>query len=257
MHISTKIALILGGVLFLGGGALLVIGIGDTVDGAREVETDNYATTQSDGSFTVAVNGTWDVEVYVIHPANCNSLELSVTDSTGAEVMNENSCYLMSDTERGMEGPVSGSEEFYSSFAGKNSMEYTFSSNVNLNIRGTDCDAECKEAIEGGILSSLGGAGALCCGIVFLVIGGILALVMDAPRPLVMMPTGQGNQGQFAQGQVMYQAPVGSQPVQQMNQPPTTPVAPITPPLVQQPTTPAAPITPPLSDGASKSPWDP
>ncbi|MBT61343.1 MAG: hypothetical protein CMA63_07330 [Euryarchaeota archaeon] len=252
MHIAGKISLVLGALLFFIGGVGMVIGIGDAADGFGEIE-ESFASSQSSGSFSIPTNGTWIVDVYVIHPVDCDSLQLSITDSTGYEVVSDDDyCILMSGNEDSMESPAPGTEEFYSAFGGASDMEYSYASNVNLNIRATYCDAECEEARTDGALSLFGGFGGVCCGVLFIGLGVLLAVIIDDPKPSVIMPMGQ-----MPQGQVLYQAPVpNQQPVQQIDQQPTSPVASITPPLTDQASSPASPITPPTSEEAPKSPWD-
>lgn len=257
MHIASKVTLILGAILLAIGGIGLVAGIGNVADSGAE--TKSFASSQSSGSFSIPTNGSWTVEVYVIHPVDCDSLQLSITDSTGYEIVSDDDyCILMSENEGSMGSPSPGTEEYYTAFGGASDMEYSYTSNVDLNIRGEDCDAECMEAIAGGILSTLGGFGSICCAIPLLVLGIILAFVLDDPVQNVMMPAGQ-----MPTGQVGYQAPVmGQAPVSQnMNQVPVMGQAPVGQPM-QHMGAPQAQITPPLTQQPAQpvepaqSPWD-
>ena len=159
-------------------------------------------------------------------------------------------------------------------------MEYTLESNVEVSIRGDYCDQACEEAIGGGIVAGAGGFFGFCCSVPLLVLGIILALVLDDPKQNIVMPTGQMLPGQAVyQAPVQTQVPVGQnlqqgygQPMQQMGgqQPQITPPLTqqpqqaqqpqqpqITPPLTQQAQQPQQPqITPPISEQPAQSPWD-
>jgi hypothetical protein len=143
-------------------------------------------------------------------------------------------------------------------------MEYTLNSNVNVDISGKYCDEACIDSLVGGGLGALGGFLGICCSVVVLIVGIILAFTLD-DKPNVALSSGQ-----IPGAQAMYQTPVTgqapmtqtiSQPhIGQVIQPTTVPITPITPPLVQQPpveqvTQPAAvpvtPITPPIAQQSS------
>jgi hypothetical protein len=118
-------------------------------------------------------------------------------------------------------------------------MEYSLTSNVEVDIIGTYCGQACDEdALSGGIAIA-SGFGGICCSVLILILGIIMAFTLDDPK--VNMTTQVGS---IPGGQVAYQAPVqGQAPVAQSmyqapvqaNQPAVAPVTPITPPITQQP----------------------
>jgi len=137
-----------------------------------------------------------------------------------------------------------GDREFFSYLVASDTDEsYTVDSNVEVVVEGDYCDSECIEAVVGGIFGAIGGGFGICCSIPLLILGIILAFVLDDPPQAIAMPVGQ-----MPMGQTAYQAPVGQQmiqaPVGQSIQPAAVPHTPITPPLTQQPAQPA------------QSPWD-
>ena len=223
-------------------------------------------------TFTIQENSSWAVSIYVIHPADCDTLELSIVDSDGDQVISDY-CMLEVLAEEDQEFYYpDGSEEFYGSLNHDiEGMEYTLESNVEVSIRGDYCDQACEEAIGGGIVAGAGGFFGFCCSVPLLVLGIILALVLDDPKQNIVMPTGQMLPGQAVyQAPVQTQVPVGQnlqqgygQPMQQMGgqQPQITPPLTqqpqqaqqpqITPPLTQQ-----AQITPPISEQPAQNPWD-
>lgn len=223
MHIATKVTLILGAILLVVGGVGLVGGIGSVSDAG---ENQTYLTKVTEGTFAPNVNESWAISVYVIHPADCDTLDLSITDSNGNNVLG--TCYLYDEY-----GYAAGEEEYYGVIDHDTSgMVYTVESNVEVSIRGAYCDEACVDAAVGGLGAALGGFGALCCAIPLLVLGLILAFVLDDPVQNVMMPAGQ-----MPTGQVGYQAPVmGQAPVSQsMNQVPVMGQAPVGQVLNQAP----------------------
>ena len=274
MHIASKIALILGALIFVGSIAgVAIAGMALTDAGYKEEVYVDRSTSQT---FTIQENSSWDVSIYVIHPADCDTLELSIVDSDGDRATSD---WCALDEGQGNEEYYpDGSEEFYGSLTHViEGMEYTLESNVEVTIRGEYCDQACEEAIGGGLLAGAGGFFGFCCSVPLLVIGVILALVLDDPKQNIVMPTGQMPTGQaIYQAPVQTQVPVGQniqqgygQPMQQMGgqqQPITPPLTQqaqqpqqpqITPPLTQQAQQPQQPqITPPISEQPAQSPWD-
>lgn len=245
MHIASKVTLILGAIFLVIGGIGLVGGIGSVTDAGAESET--YLTTATDGTFTPNVNESWLISVYVIHPADCETLELTIIDTEGNDVAGE--CYIWSDMET-----QAGQEVHYGDIRHTQGMTYTVESNAEVTIRGEYCDEACVEAVIGGIFGAIGGFGAMCCAVSLLVLGLVLALVLDDPPQNVVMPVGQ-----IQPGQVAYQTPVQSQmPMGQTIQSGYgQPVQQITPPLTQQPQqAQPAQITPPISEQPSQNPWE-
>ena len=271
MHIASKITLILGALILVGSIAGVVIAgmaLSDA-DYQREV----YVDRSMSQTFTIQENSSWDVSIYVIHPADCDTLEISIVDSDGDQVA---SVYCMLDGGQGNEEFYpDGSEEFYGYLThDTEGMEYTLESNVEVTISGEYCDQACEEAIGGGILAGAGGFFGFCCSIPLLILGIILAFILDDPKQNIVMPTGQMLPGQAVyQAPVQTQAPVGQniqqgygQPMQQVGgqqsqiTPPLTQQAQqpqITPPLTQQPQqAQQSQITPPISEQPAQSPWD-
>ena len=244
MHIASKVTLILGAILLVVGGIGLVGGIGSAADAG---EDQTYLTKVTSGTFTANVNESWGISVYAIHPADCETIDLSITDSSGNDVLGE--CYLWDGTSY-----AAGEEEYYGDIDHREAgMEYTVQSNVEVTIRGTYCDEACINAAVGGIGAALGGFGALCCAVPLLVLGLILAFVLDDPVQNVMMPAGQMPTGQVGyQAPVMGQAPMG-QPVQQgygqQMQQPGMAQGQMSPPLTQQ-------LQQPQQAQPAQNPWD-
>ena len=235
----------------------MAAGIGGLVDAG---EDRTYLEDESSGTFTVNENESWVIEVYIIHPVDCESVELTIVDSRGGDAIKYNyGCY----SDEYEYGP--GESQLYASMSHETSgMEYTLNSNTAVDISGTYCDDACiSSAIEGG-LGAVGGFLGICCSVVVLILGIILALTLD-DKPNVALSSGQ-----IPGGQVTYQTPVTGQvpmaqnfnpnPVSQVIQPSAFPVTPITPPLTQQPpieqasqpeAVPVSPITPPTTQQPS------
>ena len=243
MHIASKVTILIGVVMFFASAIGIVVGFGNAIDAG---ENEEYVGQQSSGTFTVDENESWSIEVYVIHPADCDSIELTIFDSNGQDVLS--GCNLWSEM-----NASAGDEERYGSINHMTAgMEYTFESNVKVNIRGNYCDEACTEAVVGGLAASGLGFFGACCAVPLTILGIILAFVLDDPKTNVVMPSGQ-----MTVGQSVYAAPIGSQapasqavyqpPVGQAYQPAAVPVTPIMPPMNQQQTQPAQP---------AQSPWD-
>lgn len=243
------------------------MGIGDLV-GAAEEEV--YLKGQSSGTFIVEGNESWNIDISIIHPVDCESVELTVVDNLGNDAIRyEYGCY-----EDDMVTYNEGDSELFASLAHETAgMEYTLNSNVDVEVSGSYCDDACFEAAVGGGLSAAGGILGICCAIPILIVGIVLAFTMDDPKTKTNMVTGHMQAGQIPAGQTMYQTPVtGQVPVAQgmpqtmqspqigqSIQPQSVAMTPIAPPLTQQPQqpqqapveqavgAPVTPITPPLT----------
>jgi hypothetical protein len=267
MHIASKIILGIGVVMFIGSGIGMVYGIGGAIDA---VESRTYLEGESSGTFTVNENESWDIEVYIIHPVDCESVELTIVDSRGGDAIEYNyGCFNEYYEDGEMYEHAEGERELFASISHETSgMEYTLNSNVEVDIDGTYCDEACIDSLLGGGLGALGGIMGICCSVVVLIVGIILALTLD-DKPNVALTSGQ-----IPGGQVTYQTPVTGQipmtqtitqpHIGQVIQPAAVPITPITPPLVQQPpveqaTQPAAvpvtPITPPTTQQPEQTAW--
>ena len=248
--------------MLIGSGLSMGTGIGGIV-GAGEDRI--YLEEQSSGTFTINENESWDITVYIIHPVDCESVELTIVDSRGGDAIEPNyGCSYEGDYEY-----AEGERQLFASISHETSgMEYTLNSNVAVDISGDYCDEACIDSLVGGGLGALGGFLGICCSVVVLIVGIILALTLD-DKPNVALTSGQ-----IPGGQVTYQTPVTGQipmtqtitqpHIGQVIQPAAVPITPITPPLVHQPpveqaTQPAAvpvtPITPPTTQQPEQTPW--
>ena len=217
-----------------------VAGIGGLVSAG---ENRIYLEDQSSGTFTINENESWDITVYIIHPVDCESVELTIVDSRGDDVIGYKygcSYYEGYEDDENMYEYPEGERQIFASISHEMSgMEYTLSSNVNVEISGNYCDDACLEQAIGSGLGALGGFMGVCCSVVVLIVGIILALTLD-DKPTVALTSGQ-----IPGGQVTYQTPVtGQVPMTQtitqphmgqVIQPAAVPITPITPPPTQQP----------------------
>ena len=263
MHIASKITLLIGIVMLIGSGISMGTGVGDLA-GAGEERT--YIDDESSGTFAINENESWNIQVYILHPVDCESVELTIVDSGGNDVLGDKyGCSYEYYEDDEMYEYAEGERQIFASISHEQSgMEYTLNSNVEVDIDGTYCDEACIDSALGGVFAAVGGLMGICCSVLVLILGIILALTLD-DKPNVALYSGQ-----IPGAQVMYQTPVTgqapmtqtiSQPhIEQVIQPTAVPITPITPPLVQQPpveqvTQPAAvpvtPITPPIAQQSS------
>ena len=243
-------------------------GIGELVDAS---ESRTYVTEQSSGTFTIDENESWTIDVYLIHPVDCDSLDITIVDSSGNNVLANQYAPCYED-----DMIVEGDRQHYAYITHETAgMEYTLNSNVNIDVTGSYCDEACVLATAGGIFATFGGFMAICCAVPILILGIILGFTLDDNKSNSTMQSGQVMYqtpvtGQAPTGQVMYQTPVTGQapmtqtfnqtPVEQASQPAAVPVTPITPPTAQQPSVeqasqpaavPVTPITPPTAQQPS------
>ncbi|MEJ6531080.1 MAG: hypothetical protein QNL81_05825 [Euryarchaeota archaeon] len=274
MHIASKITLLIGIVMLIGSGISMGTGVGDLA-GAGEERT--YIDDESSGTFTINENESWNIQVYILHPVDCESVELTIVDSGGNDVLGDKyGCSYEYYEDDEMYEYAEGERQIFASISHEQSgMKYTLNSNVEVDIDGTYCDEACIDSALGGVFAAVGGLMGICCSVLVLVLGIILALTLDDNKISSTMQSGQMTTGQVAyqtpvSGQVSYQTPVTTQvpmaqtfnpnPVSQVIQPSAVPVTPITPPLTQQPpveqvtqpvAVPVTPITPPTTQQPS------
>jgi len=224
--------------MFIGSIVSMGLGIGDIIDLGEE---NIYLDEQSSGTFTIDENESWEIEVYIIHPVDCESVDLQIVDSSGNDVAEIYDCaWETHSANDDGDGYSDGSREYYATINHVTpGMEYTLSSNVEVDIAGYYCDKACEEeAISSGIAIA-SGFGGICCSVLILIVGIIMAFTLDDSKIHTTMQVGQ-----MPVGQTIYQAPItGQAPVAQTihqapvqaNQPTSIPITPITPPLTQQP----------------------
>ncbi|NCG43310.1 MAG: hypothetical protein GWO84_07215, partial [Euryarchaeota archaeon] len=203
MHIASKVILGIGVLMFI----FSVISAGAGIGGLVSAGDDRiYLEEQSSGTFTINENESWDITVYIIHPVDCESIDLTIVDSRGDDVIEYYyGCYSVDEEGEAIEY-VEGSRQLYASISHEMSgMEYTLSSNVGVDVSGTYCDDACMEQAIGSGFATLGGFMGICCSVVVLILGIILALTLD-DKPNVALTSGQ-----IPGGQVTYQTPVTGQ----------------------------------------------
>jgi len=253
--------------MFIFSGISMAMGIGGLAGAFEDI---TYLEDQSSGTFTINENESWVIQVYIIHPVDCESVELTIVDSKGSDAIKTNyECSNEYYEDDEMYEYAEGERELFASISHEQSgMEYTLNSNVNVDISGNYCDEECLEsALEGGF-AAVGGIMGICCSVVVLILGIILAFTLD-DKPNVALSSGQ-----IPGGQVTYQTPVTGQVpmtqtitqphIGQVIQPAAVHITPITPPLVQQPpveqatqpaSVPVTPITPPTTQQPEQTAW--
>ena len=227
MRTATKVVLIFGVVFLLLGIGAFVLGVGaaeDLDDESKkyEIKAENSGTIEIDDkdglgelglTFWVKgiyedidMNGIWDV---------CENTEITVTAKpTVNDNWSESASYLNGDfysevihnydgnqssdckangsnknTEKSDEGLVKIGRACLGCYSGN----FTFESNQLVWVVYDDKIIE--EVIEdfiGAVIGTVGGTGLMCCGVLFLIIGGILALTLkdDNQQPMMYMPPG-------------------------------------------------------------------
>ena len=221
--------------MFIGSIVSTGLGVGGIIDIG---ENNIYLDEQSSGTFTIDENESWDIIVYIIHPVDCQSVDLQIVDSYGNDVVQIYDCAWDTHSANDEEGYVDGSREIYGHINHDTpGMEYTLSSNADVEIAGSYCDETCIEQGLSGGLAIVGGLGGICCSVLVLIVGIIMAFTLDDSKIVTTMQTNQMPIGQTTYqapiGQTTYQAPITGQAPVQANQPDAIP---ITPPLTQQPT---------------------
>ena len=184
MHIAGKIFLGLGLLITLAG-VLLTISGGSALDDFGEWDVEGKS--QFDGP-----DGTWEHDgldwmiIYVSDDVDCETFSVTYTNETGATGYSEDEPFFNkeecnADGTAGVDDDPSG---YYSvgEFRGE-AGEYTVDGTHEFYTVGA-FEVILEEGGEavGGFFAAAGGIGTACCGIFFLLLGGIFALVLKEPK---------------------------------------------------------------------------
>ena len=181
MHIAGKIFLGLGLLITLAG-VVLTIGGGSTLSDVTEWDVEE----KSDFSGTAGVTTysfSDEIIVMVSDDVRCDEFTFTMTNESGED-------HVTIDCEEDGEKPIGWEDDpdgWYHmatiSAWNYNAGEYTIESNEDYElVNGWEVlFDEVGEAV-GGIFATAGGIGTACCGIFFLLLGGIFALVLKEPK---------------------------------------------------------------------------
>ena len=181
MHIAGKIFLGLGLLITLAG-VVLTIGGGSTLSDVGDWDVEE----KSDFSGTAGVTTysfSEEIIVMVSDDVRCDEFTFTMTNESGED-------HVTIDCEEDGEKPIGWEDDpdgWYHmatiSAWNYNAGEYTIESNEDYElVNGWEVlFDEVGEAV-GGIFATAGGIGTACCGIFFLLLGGIFALVLKEPK---------------------------------------------------------------------------
>ena len=190
MHIAGKIFLGLGLLITLAG-VVLAIGGGSSLNDAGDWDVEE----KSDFSGTAGVTTysfSDEIIVMVSDDVRCDEFTFTMTNESGED-------HVTIDCEEDGEKPIGWEDDpdgWYHmatiSAWNYNAGEYTIESNEDYElVNGWEVlFDEVGEAV-GGIFATAGGIGTACCGIFFLLLGGIFALVLKEPKKTQI--TGSGS----------------------------------------------------------------
>ena len=190
MHIAGKIFLGLGLLITLAG-VVLAIGGGSSLNDAGDWDVEE----KSDFSGTAGVTTysfSDEIIVMVSDDVRCDEFTFTMTNESGED-------HVTIDCEEDGEKPIGWEDDpdgWYHmatiSAWNYNAGEYTIESNEDYElVNGWEVlFDEVGEAV-GGFFAAAGGIGTACCGIFFLLLGGIFALVLKEPKKTQI--TGSGS----------------------------------------------------------------
>ena len=181
MHIAGKIFLGLGLLITLAG-VVLAIGGGSTLSDAGDWDVEE----KSDFSGTAGVTTysfSEEMIVMVSDDVRCDEFTFTMTNETGENSVTIN-CEEDGEKPYGWDDDPEGWYHMATiSTWNYNAGEYTIESNEDYQLvpMWEVLFDEVGEAV-GGIFATAGGIGTACCGIFFLLLGGIFALVLKEPK---------------------------------------------------------------------------
>ena len=182
MHIAGKIFLGLGLLITLAG-VVLTIGGGSTLSDAGQWDVEEKSEFNgSAGATTYSFSGD-DMLVMVSDDVRCDEFTITMTNEAGENHL-KTDCEDDGEKPSGWEDDPSGWYHMATiSSWNYSSGEYTIESNEDYELvpMWEVFGEEIGEAV-GGFFAAAGGVGAACCGILFMLLGGIFALVLKEPK---------------------------------------------------------------------------
>ena len=182
MHIAGKIFLGLG-VLITLAGAVMTIGGGAALSDAGQWDVNEKSEfSGSAGAITYSYSGE-DILVMVSDDVRCDEFTITMTNETGENHLKAD-CEDDGEKPWGWEDDPSGWYHMATiSWWDYDSGEYTIDANENYELvpMWEIILEEGGEAV-GGFFAALGGVTTICCGVFFLILGGIFAIVMKEPK---------------------------------------------------------------------------
>ena len=181
MHIAGKIFLGLGLLITLGGVAL-TIGGGSTLSDVGDWDVEEKSDFSGNAGVTT-YSFSEEIIVMVSDDVRCDEFTFTMTDESGENHVTIG-CEEDGEKPYGWEDDPDGWHHMatistWSYAAG----EYTIESNEDYELVPVwDVVGEELGQAVGGFFATVGGIGAACCGIFFLLLGGIFALVLKEPK---------------------------------------------------------------------------
>jgi len=182
MHIAGKIFLGLGLLITLAG-VVLTIGGGSTLSDAGQWDVEEKSEFSGSAEATTYSFSGDDILVMVSDDVRCDEFTITMTNETGENHL-KTDCEDDGEKPSGWEDDPSGWYHMATiSSWNYTSGEYTIESNEDYELvpMWEVLGEEIGEAV-GGFFAAAGGVGAACCGILFMLLGGIFALVLKEPK---------------------------------------------------------------------------
>jgi hypothetical protein len=179
MHTAGKVFLGLGGAVAVFGIVMMIMG-GSAIGDSFDVENDNAFEGTSGQFYT---DGSEDFVIYIKDDIDCTSVTVTITnDDTGED-------HFVAD-----EDCDKAAEEDPVGFRSIGLLDWNYDRPGNYTVTASEKIYLVSlwdelGGLAGGIFQALSGAGMIACGACFLLLGGILALVLNDPKEATQMQT--------------------------------------------------------------------
>ena len=183
MHIAGKIFLVLGTLITLVG-VVMTIGGGSSLNDVGDWEVDEKSSySVNAGTTDYYFEDRDEMMIMVSDDVRCDEFIITMTNETGENHITVN-CEDDGEKPIGWEDDPDGWYHMASISAWSYEKgDYTIESNENYELVGLweVIGDEIGDA-AGGFLAAVGGVGTACCGVFFLILGGVFALVLKEPK---------------------------------------------------------------------------
>jgi len=183
MHIAGKIFLVLGTLITLVGVVMTISG-GSSLNDVGDWEVDEKSSFSGNaGTTDYYFEDRDEMMIMVSDDVRCDEFIITMTNETGENHITVN-CEDDGEKPIGWEDDPDGWYHMASISAWSYEKgDYTIESNENYELVGLweVIGDEIGDA-AGGFLAAVGGVGTACCGVFFLILGGVFALVLKEPK---------------------------------------------------------------------------
>ena len=206
MQTAAKVTLGIGGVMLVIGILLTVLGAGKVGSAADFSVEDEKVWSGSSGVYVHTDPSDWGLLIFVSDEVRCDEFDLNVSvvasDADGKVWYEPDSCIEDGRLPSGHADDAEGWLHMGTVRGLEDGASYEFTSREEVTAVPESAVVELIEDIVGGVMGASLGGSCACCGVLFLLLGLVLALTMKDESPTTYQVDAEGRVIQIQGGQV-------------------------------------------------------